>query len=327
MLLNRNFRFFLLATCLVISSCAQHQLTGNASGMASEDIKTNASESFKNGDYTKASGLYEKLAEKEPSNNDYLFYYAESLRLSGLASKAHIQYDKLIKQDKDNLAAIEGKGLVYLQDADFINALEQFNIVITKDVSRWRTINAIGVIHSINGRDEEAISYYNMAMELSKDNPSIINNIALSIALGGKHEKGAALLRKAISSLSDSDARKKRLENNLALIYGISGKMDEAEAILRKNLPEPAVYNNLGFYAKIASDKKLAWSYLSKAISSSPVYYEKAENNIKELEIAGSSGDAAKTVLTEDTHPSSSQTEPQKARRGTHKLPLPSFRP
>ncbi len=338
-----------LLTFFAVAACAPyHKLVGNTEKKVVDSAETNitkiqASEAFAKGEYRTAYGLYEKLAEVNPRSADYGFYYAESLRLSGLNDKADSQYNKLIAQDKNNLAAIEGRGLNYLQNGDLAYALEQFNIVIAKDVSRWRTINAIGVIYSISGKDAEATQYYNMALELSNDNPSIINNIALGMAFGGEHDKGIALLKRVLTALPDKDVRKIKLQNNLAMLYGISGHMDEAEAILRKNLPEAAVYNNLGFYAKIAADKQLAWSYLSKAISSSPVYYEKAENNLKGLDAPEVAGEATiteddskeikgkednnKTTASVADDSDAPQIAPVKARRGTHRLPLPSLRP
>jgi len=299
----------------------------NASPAASgDDVKTQASIAFKNGDYAKASSLYEKTLKEAPSDQDTLFYYAESLRMSGESRKALVQYESI---DKSNLAALEGKGLAYLQTGEIENALDQFNMIIKQDVSRWRTINAIGVINSINGKNEEAMQYYKMALELSNNNPSILNNIALGVGFSGDKEKGISILKNAISSMTEGGIRKQRLENNLALLYGISGKMDEAEKILRKNLPEAAVYNNLGYYAKLASDKKLAWSYLTKAIAASPVYYEKAANNmqgLEESEILVENTDTNSQTLTQ-TEEAPTENYNLKAKRGTNKLPLPSLRP
>jgi tetratricopeptide (TPR) repeat protein len=292
----------------------------------SNDDASNASVTFKNGDYAKSAILYEKILHENPSDQDSVFYYAESLRMSGQPTKALSQYEKI---SQNSLAALEGSGLAYLQAGEVEKALGQFNIIIRQDVSRWRTINAIGVINAINGKNEEAMKYYKMALEISRDNPAIMNNIALGIGFGGDQEQAISILKRAIDLMPGGGVKKQRLENNLALLYGISGKMDEAEQILRKSMPEAAVYNNLGYYATLSADKQLAWSYLSKAITANPVYYEKAENNMKEV--------------AEEPIPSEKMADPQnqinkenmenipksanlKAKRGSHKLPLPSFR-
>jgi len=327
--------------------CASFQKLGFATNesepvnlaAAVDPMQNKAESAFSKGDYANSSRLYEKLVGQYPDNKEYLLYWAESLRLSGASDKADAQYDRLIAQDSNNLAAIEGRGLNYLRNGEFISALRQFNAVIKEDASRWRTINAIGVIYSISGKDNEARQYYNMALGLSKNNPGIINNIALGVSFGGNHEEAIALLKVALKEVDRNDPRQVKLQNNLAMLYGISGQMDKAEAILRETLPEPAVYNNLGFYAKIAADKQLALDYLSQAVASSPVYYEKAENNLQRLEaFAADEGSLINNDKADNSYESNDiesiampsagvSAFPIKASRGKYGTPLPFLRP
>lgn len=282
---------------------------------------SNAETAFKNRNFDEAADLFGSLTQKYPENSELLLKYAESLRLVGKSDAAIKQYDASIAKDENNVSAIEGKGLAYLQQGNLSEALNSFNLVVEKDASRWRTLNAIAVIYSINGNDKEALNYFDMALSIANNNPSIINNIALVVAFSGDTAKAISLLKKAQANTSSTNLSKKmRIENNMALVYGISGKMDEAEKILRKNLSEAAVYNNLGLYAKIAADKKLAWAYLSKAIASSPVYYEKAENNIDDLKnYPQHKHNIIKAKTSLDT--------PLKAPRGKNKYPLPTIKP
>ena len=313
---------------LVVGSCAQIQKIlppekdGSVASATTDEMNNKAALAFKSGNYEQSAALYEKFLVQSPLDQKGIFYYAESLRISGQTEKSIEQYNKL---GTENLSALEGKGLAYLQIGELESSLDQFNLVLKKDASRWRTVNAIGVINSIIGKNEEAMQYYKIALELSKNNPSIINNIALGVAFGGNPEQGIAMLKTALDSSTDGEIKKQRLENNLALLYGISGKMNDAEKILRKNLPEAAVYNNLGFYAKLRSDKKLAWNYLSKAISASPVYYEKAGNNMQSLEeeLKLPSFGYKNFPAHENTEQT---TKTLKVRRGTKKLPLPSIK-
>lgn len=337
---------YLVLLCLFLGACAE---VNNKPNSANADLTKQANAAFAKGDYASASGLYEKILVSEPQNQDAMFRYAEALRISGNTAKSLDEYNQLIEKDKNNLAAIEGRGLCYLQSGDVDSALRELNSVVEKDAARWRTLNAMGVAYSIQGKDEDAMKYYNMALEVSGGNASIANNIALGMAFSGQSAKGIALLKNTISGMAEGD-KKKILQNNLALIYGVSGKMDEAEAILRKTLPEHAVYNNLGFYAKLASDKNLASDYLTKAISANPVYYEKAENNLKDLDSAQEKKNAVvisnsaaqpnsdkdkvgQVAVLSGTQPAAeAQTDapkipPVKVWRGTHRLPLPTLRP
>lgn len=318
---NGNIPRIILLMGFLLQSCTSLHEPGQVSSAETADAKQ-ADTAFEGGDYSTATELYKKLLVKEPQNQDFLFHYAESLRISGSFDLAVEQYNQLIKEDENNLNAIEGRGLVYLQQGKITEALNELNSVVERDASRWRTLNAIAVAYSMNGNDEDAMKYYNLALEVGGKESSVVNNIALSLAFSGNAEKGIAMLRDALANTDEIGVNKQRLENNLALLYGISGKMGEAEKILHKNLPEAAVYNNLGFYAKIAADKKLAWSYLSKAISLSPVYYEKAENNMADLD-KPSQAEAYVSHSSVDF----ANIAPVKVWRGKYKQPLPSLRP
>ncbi len=239
--------------------------------------------SFQNGDYQSSVQAYKKLVEQSPENTEYLFLYAESLRLTNQTRFARDYYDVVLGIDPDALYALEGRGLSYIQDGEFEKSAVDLNKVIEQDASRWRTINAAGVIYALTGHVDEALEYYQMALDISGNKASILNNIGLSMALSGDSEGGIEILQKSLYAADMSDAKRNKIENNLALAYGVSGKMDEALRILRKNMSDAAAYNNLGYYASLASDKDLARTYLSKSLSLSPVHYDKAWQNLQNL--------------------------------------------
>lgn len=272
----------LLLSLFICSCSAANHLERKPEVTASSAIQTSEADAFfKSGDYQKAIRSYKKLAEDNPKNTEYLFKYAEALRLSGGAAEAYAVYDEILDIDKNAVYAMEGKGLCYVNDGKFKEAVDIFSQILYKDASRWRTVNALGVVYALSGHPEESMQYYTIALEISDNNPVVLNNVGLSIALSGDTDRGVAIFKKALSRSGVSTATREKLENNLALVYGISGDMDKAEELLRKYLPEAAVYNNLGYYAKLAKDNELARTYLSKALASSPVYYEKAWKNLQ----------------------------------------------
>jgi Flp pilus assembly protein TadD len=243
-----------------------------------------ADKTFESGDYIKAASLYRDMLSVDGNNTQTLFKYAESLRLSGDTKSAIKNYDKVLQADPAALHASEGKSLCYVQDGEFKKAAVLLGDIINKDAKRWRVINALGVVYSITGHPKESLDYYNMALQISNNNPSVMNNMGLSVAFGGDLDKGRQIIENSLNYVDAGDAKKREsIEYNLALVYGMSGKMDEAEKILDKYLPKPAVMNNLGFYAKLAHDNKAARTYLGKALASNPVHYEKAWNNLQDL--------------------------------------------
>ena len=213
-----------------------------------------------------------------------MFIYAESLRLSNDVNEAIEIYDKIININSDYLQAIEGKALCFVSQGDFSAAAVLLNKVLAADATKWRTINALGVIYALKGELAEAVEYYELAMQVSENNPVIANNLGLSLAFSGLHDEGKKVIEESLSNVLQHETEKfKKIEYNLALIYGMAGDMDTSADILRKYLAESEILNNLGFYAKLSKDKELAKSYLSEALAKSPVHYEKAWNNLNDL--------------------------------------------
>lgn len=275
--------FFIIFLLAFVSGCVPPASKLNSNAASSMIEVESANKLFREGEYKKAVLAYKKITEKSELTGEDKFNYAESLRLSGNVKGAIDLYNDLIASGDNELAAMEGKSLCYVQDGEFKKAAVLLSKVLNKDAARWRTINALGVIYASTGHLEESLKYYNMALDISGNNPSIVNNIGLTIAFSGKLEEGKKIVEKALHRLDADDKRARQVEYNLALINGISGNMEEAEKILSKYLPNYKVMNNLGYYAKLADDKELARTYLSKALAASPVHYEKAYNSLQEL--------------------------------------------
>ncbi len=256
------------------------QLDGPKVDSISDSVVTSAEAAFKKGEYAKAAQYYNQLIQQKPKEMRFLLGYADSLRLDGKAVNAREAYEKALEVDPNSIDAFEGKGLSLMEEGKFDAAIGIFNTILSKDASRWRTINAIGVALALTNRGDEAMQYYNAALEFEPNSSIVLNNMGLLQALIGKHEEAIATLNRASQLLRDKDPRKQQVDLNLALVYGISGRMEQAENTARPYLSQAALYNNLGFYAKLSNNQDLAKSYLTKALDTSPVHYEKAWKNM-----------------------------------------------
>jgi Flp pilus assembly protein TadD len=272
--------------CIGLTAC-QGQNMGNISGESLSSIQrqfhSDADKAFADGDYKKSAEIYGNLAENHPSDTALRFKWAEALRMGNEVDSSLKAYDMILQTAPENLDAMEGKGLALVQAGDFKAAETLFAKIINLDGTRWRTINALGVINALQGDIEEAKLYYDMAVSVDPHNPSILNNIGLSMALSGRKQEAVSRMNEALALIGPNDIRRRKIELNLALAYGIMGHMDEAEQLLKKYLSGPAVFNNLGLYAKLNNDKALARSYLSKALAAHPVHYDKAWENLQAI--------------------------------------------
>jgi Flp pilus assembly protein TadD len=286
----RFSRILMILMLLPAAACVPLTLDGKngempGSAIIEQEQSKEAAAAFDGRDYVKAATLYGTLVENYPANVGYRLKSADSLRLAGDPAKARSIYDAVLADAPADssraISALEGKGLCFMQEANFKEATKVLSTVLAKDAMRWKTINALGVTLSLSQRTKEAIEYYQLALQLTTNQPAVLNNMGLTYALAGDFKKGSATLEKAIAAAVGE--QKKPIALNLALVYGISGRMGEAEKVSTPYLTKAAIYNNLGYYAMLANDKALSRSYLEKALATSSSHYQKAFDNMQKV--------------------------------------------
>lgn len=253
-----------------------------------QTLRESAENAVKAGDFAKAAQYYKQLSDQHPENLAYALNEAENFRRSSNFDASIPVYDAILKKDAKNVDALEGKALALMARGEYDEAGKFLERVMSLNPKRWRTLNAAGILFSMKNLADEALAYYEEALRASPNNASVLNNVGLTLAMDKQYDKAADALKRGIASLPTDSTDKARLDLNLALVYGIAGKMDEAEKIASLHLQGPQLYNNLGYYAHIAKDDALAKTYLSMALTKSPVYYGKAWEN---MESVGKSGD------------------------------------
>ncbi len=272
--------FVLLQACVPIAKSSGAVSSKDITPVATSD---EANAHFKAGAYDEAIALYKLLSAAQSEDMDVLFKLAESYRLKGETKDAIPLYQEIIAKNNTIFHAKEGLGLALLQARQLDAAIEIFLELLREDATRWRTINALGVIYSLQGNTQEADNYYEMARVLQRDNATILNNMGLAYTLVGKKKSyGIELLKEALS-LAKTEVIKRQITLNLALAHGIAGNDDIVRTLLKPLLSEAAIYNNLGIYASLRDDRNLAKTYLSKALTSEPVFYEKAWKNLERI--------------------------------------------
>jgi len=107
----------------------------------------------------------------------------------------------------------------------------------------------LGVALDQVSRRDEAQQAWREALALSPDNPSILTNMALSLAGEGQTVEAETLLRRAVTLPGSTT----QMRLNLALMVGLQGRTVEAEQILRRELPPELVEQNLSWLRQTTS--------------------------------------------------------------------------
>ena len=249
-----------------------------------------AKEAAANGDFNRAGQFYAQLVGSQKGTPEQVLRYkiglADANRRLGNNEAALAQFEELHQQNPTNLDIAEGRGLSLMASGKISDAGRAFSEVLEKDPKRWRTLNAVGILFVTKNMVPEAIAYYTEALASSPDNSAVLNNVGLSYAIDRQFDRGIQALDQA-SRLAKSPAQRKQIDLNLAMVTGVSGDIETAREIAGKYLEGPALDNNLGLYAHLAKDDALAKSYLNMALSQSPVYYERAWENLDTINDAG----------------------------------------
>ena len=247
-------------------------------------LLNSGNEALESGDLIKAEYNYNQLAAKDDKNPLYKFKYAEVARRLGKCDTANTLYEELLKAEPQNLDYQEGKALCLVSQTEFQKAGPLLTDIIAKDKTRWKSINAAGLVFASNKKYDEANQYFDAAAEASNNNPSVMNNQGLVRALIGNNTDAIRILGDAALKANNSAAQKRQINLNLAMIYGAANKMDLAEETAKPYLTQVQLYNNMGIYASLAKNKELARTFFDKALMQTPVYYDRAWTNLESIE-------------------------------------------
>ena len=163
-----------------------------------------------------------KPAELQPALN-----YAKDLKALGEKDKALavLQQAALMHGNNQELAGEYGRLALEMDQVGVANQM----LTIADDPTKpdWRVISARGTVMAKQGKYADAVPYYERALTLSPNNPTIMNNLAMAYAMTGDPKKAEGILRQALVAPGATP----KVRENLALVLGLQGRYDESKAI------------------------------------------------------------------------------------------------
>jgi Flp pilus assembly protein TadD len=209
-------------------------------------FRTAAATSQDKFDYQSAAKYYQNLYNRDPTDIAALLGLVKNLRYIGQAAQS---VAVLEQTEPDNLKifavrAEYGKSLVASGRA--LVAIEVLVEMLEEIPDDWELLSALGIAYDLNDDSANAERSYHAALDVTPRNASVINNLALSMALSGRIDEGISLLEETMmSSLSTPHIRQ-----NLALMYAMKGDMNSAQKMAEQDLPQELVDNNLKYYER-----------------------------------------------------------------------------
>jgi Flp pilus assembly protein TadD len=234
-----------IAACLMLAGCAQG--VGEAgsdmfgfSGVA--DLAEAAPQ-----DPQKAVEFWGKAYTENPRDLDKALSYAQSLKATGQKTQAIaiLQQASMLHGNDRRLASDYGRLALELDQVSTAKKLlEAADDPANPD---WRVIMARGTVLAKEAKYAEAIPFYERALVLSPEHPSVMNNLALAYTMNGDVTKAEALLRRA----AEANGANAKVRQNLALVLGLQGKYDEATQVGAAGVPPDVAQANTDLLRKI----------------------------------------------------------------------------
>lgn len=179
---------------------------------------------------------------------------ARKLRDAGRKSEALARLDKAAAAVPGDKALDKERGLLALDVGQVKKSETLLRRALDPARPDWRVLSGLGAALSASGKQQDAQMQFAKALELAPDHPSILNNLALSYALDGKHEQAEKLLRRVAAQQAPTSISRQ----NLALLVGLKGNVDEARRVSESALPADAVRANISYLERLRNGQRVS---------------------------------------------------------------------
>lgn len=233
----------LLALGLPLGACAQIGASPLQLAAPNTPTPAAAAEPDTRTELQKATEYWGKVAAENPHDPQASLNYARNLKALGEKRQALVVLQQAYAVHSNHRGIIAEYGRLAVE-FDQVSAAERL-LALADDPAKpdWAVISARGTVLAKQARYREAIPFYERALALAPDKPSILSNLALAHAMEGHPEKAEPLLKRA-AALGGHEAQ---VSQNLALVLSLQGKYDEAKLTAAKELPADKAAANVDY--------------------------------------------------------------------------------
>jgi Flp pilus assembly protein TadD len=220
-----------LTATLLLSACADtgDLLAKPKAALTQDDSDTDQASNVPQTELQKATTYWGKEYAKKTSDLKPALNYARNLKALGEKNKAMavLQQASSLHDGNPELAGEYGRLAL---EMDQVNVAARM-LQVADDPAKpdWRVISARGTVFAKQGQYKEAIPFYERALTLAQDQPSLLNNLAMAYAMTGDAKKAESLLRQAAAG--NAGPNNGKVKQNLALVLGLEGRYDEAKSV------------------------------------------------------------------------------------------------
>jgi Flp pilus assembly protein TadD len=230
---------------LALAACEAPELEGMMTPKSVDPtLREAVGEAEQAKDYAAAADYYRNLLERKPDDQKIALALARNLRLIGQPEEAvFVLLPFIEKNDKDAKLMFElGKDqIAAAQPALAEKALKR---ALEFDPKNWEIHSALAVAYDYQDLSAEAQEAYLAALALSPENPTVLNNLALSQAKAGALPIAIATMERA----ARASRNRAQIRQNLAMLLALKGDIQGAERLTRQDLAPDVAARNLGIF-------------------------------------------------------------------------------
>jgi len=194
---------------------------------------------------------YGERYRANPKDAEAALAYGQALRATGQRTQAVAVLEQATIAHPGNKALLAGYGRALADNGNFQQAFDVLTRAHSPDNPDWRLLSVQGTTLDQLGRHDEARRYYDSALKIRPEEPSVLSNLGLSYVLSRDLPKAEEVLRRAHSS-GRADAR---VRQHLGLVVGLQGRFAEAESIVKADLPAEEAAANVAYLKQMLSRK------------------------------------------------------------------------
>jgi Flp pilus assembly protein TadD len=159
-------------------------------------------------------------ARTNPADAQAVISAASVVRRQGDKAGALAILDSAASPASGDARLLRDRGLLALELGAVSRARDHLQRAVAAGSRDWQTHSGLGVALGASGKPKDAERAFGDALKLAPDNPVVLNNLALALALDGRRGEAEQMLRRAAAaSAKGGDAR---VAQNLALVGRIS---------------------------------------------------------------------------------------------------------
>ncbi|WP_370279052.1 tetratricopeptide repeat protein [Pontibacterium sp.] len=265
------------------------------------------------GEFDKALFMYIQAMQLDETNTEALYKIGQIHLDRGNTGKAVVAFEGVLARDSEHIYGNEALGILYLK----ANRYQDAHLFFTKSVQADRNrlmadkaentenaepqsltedeiaslteqiqadkkspahaYNGLGVVADLKGDHDKAQSLYDVSLQINPRAAITLSNKGYSYYLSKQWSKAERAYKAALKI----NPKSPQAWRNLGLLYARQENYVSALTAFEQVMDSADAHNDVGYICLLEGKYDRAEYYFDKAMTLSPMYYEKAHENMK----------------------------------------------